>query len=79
MIYAPATTSLIHRRLHRYLTDVVHVDIYWFIGSELHNAPAQLPRLDTPLNGTAEVPWRYHFNTGIVPAVVLGLITNHPQ
>ncbi|KAL2010206.1 hypothetical protein VTN00DRAFT_6013 [Thermoascus crustaceus] len=49
--------------LHRYLTDVAHVDIYWYIGSRLHVAPAELPRLSAPLKGSSVVPWRYHFNT----------------
>lgn len=50
--------------LHRYLTDVAHVDIYWYIGSRLDIAPAELPRLSAPLKGSSIVPWRYHFNTG---------------
>ncbi|KAK7545285.1 putative alpha-N-acetylglucosaminidase [Phyllosticta citricarpa] len=49
--------------LHRYLADVVHVDIYWFIGSRLHLAPTRLPRVNGTLTGSALVPWRYHFNT----------------
>ncbi|KAK8159875.1 putative alpha-N-acetylglucosaminidase [Phyllosticta citribraziliensis] len=49
--------------LHRYLADVVHVDIYWFIGSRLHLAPARLPQVNGTLTGSALVPWRYHFNT----------------
>ncbi|KAH8687430.1 putative alpha-N-acetylglucosaminidase [Tricladium varicosporioides] len=48
--------------LHRYLTDVVHVDIFWYIGSRL-NVSSSLPSLTTPLNGSSIVPWRYHFNT----------------
>lgn len=50
--------------LHLYLADFVHVDIYWFIGSRLHTASTELPRLDVPLKGASTVPWRYHFNTG---------------
>jgi alpha-N-acetylglucosaminidase len=50
--------------LHRYLTDVVHVDIYWFIGSRLNVAPSKLPNLTEPIRGFSTVPWRYHFNTG---------------
>lgn len=50
--------------LHRYLTDVANVDIYWYIGSQLNSAPAQLPALTTPMTGSSTVPWRYHFNTG---------------
>ena len=58
-------------RLHRYLSEVAHVDIYWFIGSRLHLAPAELPRLSAPLKGSSVVPWRYHFNTGVYPIVQL--------
>ncbi|KIW14596.1 hypothetical protein PV08_07380 [Exophiala spinifera] len=47
--------------LHRYLADVAHVDIYWSIGSKLHQLQA-LPACE-PLNGSSVVPWRYHFNT----------------
>jgi hypothetical protein len=50
--------------LHRYLTDVVHVDIFWYIGSRLDVGPSILPALDTPIKGSSIVPWRYHFNTG---------------
>lgn len=50
--------------LHRYLTDIAHVDFYWFIGSRLHLAPPELPLLQAPLSGASTVPWRYHFNTG---------------
>lgn len=50
--------------LHQYLTGVVHVDIWWFIGSRLDQAPSTLPRVDTPILGSSTVPWRYHFNTG---------------
>jgi alpha-N-acetylglucosaminidase len=52
--------------LHRYLTDTIHVDIWWYIGSRLHLAPSSLPPLDVPMNGTSVVPWRYFFNTGTV-------------
>lgn len=50
--------------LHKYLTEVVHVDIHWFIGSRLDQAPPELPALEQPLKGSSVVPWRYHFNTG---------------
>jgi alpha-N-acetylglucosaminidase len=53
--------------LHRYLTDVANVDIYWYIGSQLDLAPARLPRLSRPITGSSTVPWRYHFNTGLAP------------
>ncbi|KAK0609137.1 Alpha-N-acetylglucosaminidase [Lasiodiplodia hormozganensis] len=49
--------------LYRYLADVVEVDIYWFIGSRLHLAPAELPDVNGTLSGASTVPWRYHFNT----------------
>lgn len=42
----------------------MHVDIWWFIGSQLDTGPENLPVLDVPMNGSAIVPWRYHFNTG---------------
>lgn len=49
--------------LRWYLTNIVHVDIYWFIGSQLHQAPAQLPPVNSTYHGASTVPWRYHFNT----------------
>ncbi|KAJ5227700.1 hypothetical protein N7489_008408 [Penicillium chrysogenum] len=49
--------------LHRHLTDVPHVDIYWFIGGRFDVAPSELPHLTTPIQGSSTVPWRYHFNT----------------
>lgn len=51
-------------RLSKYLTDVVHVDIHWFIGNRLDQAPVELPALAEPLKGSSVVSWRYHFNTG---------------
>lgn len=60
-------------RLHRYLTDAVHVDIYWFIGSRLDVAPSNLPRLDKPIHGSSTVPWRYHFNTGEIHITMIAL------
>ncbi|KAE9375356.1 glycoside hydrolase family 89 protein [Stipitochalara longipes BDJ] len=48
---------------HRYLTDVVHVDIFWYIGSQLDTGPSTLPALNAPISGSSIVPWRYHFNT----------------
>jgi alpha-N-acetylglucosaminidase len=51
-------------RLHRYLTDTVHVDIFWYIGSRLGAGPSDLPPLDEPIIGSSIVPWRYHFKTG---------------
>ncbi|KAJ5120246.1 hypothetical protein N7448_010915 [Penicillium atrosanguineum] len=55
--------SALSSGLHRYLTEIVHVDIYWFVGSRLGQAPSSLPRFDTPILGSSTVPWRYHFNT----------------
>lgn len=54
----------LENRLHRYLTDTVHVDIWWGIGSRLDVGPETLPPLDDPIRGSSIVPWRYHFNTG---------------
>jgi alpha-N-acetylglucosaminidase len=51
-------------RLHRYLADIAHVDIYWFIGSRLDLLTGPLPTLCEPLTGSSIVPYRYHFNTG---------------
>ncbi|KAJ5538772.1 hypothetical protein N7494_008251 [Penicillium frequentans] len=55
--------SALSSGLHRYLADIAHVDIYWFIGSRLDQAPTKLPRLRAPIHGSSTVPWRYHFNT----------------
>ncbi|ESZ94395.1 hypothetical protein SBOR_5188 [Sclerotinia borealis F-4128] len=49
--------------LHRYFADVLHIDIWWYIGSQLHLAPEKLPPLNSTLKGSSIVPWRYHFNT----------------
>ncbi|KAE8452789.1 hypothetical protein EG329_013061 [Mollisiaceae sp. DMI_Dod_QoI] len=57
------SVSALASGLHRYLTDVVHVDIWWFIGSQLDVVNSTLPLPATPLNGSSIVPWRYHFNT----------------
>ncbi|KAF2104360.1 putative alpha-N-acetylglucosaminidase [Rhizodiscina lignyota] len=58
-----STLSAISVGLHRYLTDVLKVDIYWYVGSQLNHTPSKLPHLGTPLRGASTVPWRYHFNT----------------
>ncbi|KAJ5769528.1 hypothetical protein N7520_004087 [Penicillium odoratum] len=63
VIVQGTSLSALSSGLHRYLTDVAHVDIYWFIGSRLDQAPAELPRLHAPIVGSSTVPWRYHFNT----------------
>ncbi|KAI9743082.1 MAG: hypothetical protein M1818_003377 [Claussenomyces sp. TS43310] len=55
--------SALSKGLHHYLTDVAHVDIYWYIGSRLLLTPPILPSLSEPLVGNSVVPFRYHFNT----------------
>ncbi|KAM3512272.1 hypothetical protein MY11210_004056 [Beauveria gryllotalpidicola] len=55
--------SAVMQGLHRYLADVAHVDIWWFVGSELDKAPKTLPRLNKTLEGASIVPYRYHWNT----------------
>ncbi|PVH80836.1 glycoside hydrolase family 89 protein [Cadophora sp. DSE1049] len=57
------TLSALSSGLHRYLTDAMHVDIWWFIGSRLDVGPETLPMLDVSMNGSSIIPWRYHFNT----------------
>lgn len=66
-------------RLHRYLADVAHVDIYWFIGSRLDQiSTGQLPKVDGVLTGSSVVPYRYHFNTGNLYFVnTCNLTTDH--
>ncbi|GAB7342283.1 hypothetical protein MBLNU457_g0518t1 [Dothideomycetes sp. NU457] len=49
--------------LRWYLSNIAHVDIFWFIGSRLHLAPYQLPKMNGTYTGSSIVPWRYHFNT----------------
>ncbi|KAI0107278.1 glycoside hydrolase family 89 protein [Nemania sp. FL0031] len=49
--------------LHAYLSSEAHVDIWWFIGSQLDAAPRRLPVLSSPLNGSSVVPYRYYLNT----------------
>ncbi|KAF7914792.1 hypothetical protein BELL_0622g00020 [Botrytis elliptica] len=49
--------------LRKYFTDNLHVDIWWYIGSQIHLAPECLPTLNSTLKGSSIVPWRYHFNT----------------
>ncbi|EAW06433.1 alpha-N-acetylglucosaminidase [Aspergillus clavatus NRRL 1] len=58
-----STLSALSYGLHRYLADIAHVDIYWYIGSQLHLAPTPLPHLSQPLTGSSTVEKRYHFNT----------------
>ncbi|KAH8696754.1 putative alpha-N-acetylglucosaminidase [Talaromyces proteolyticus] len=52
-----------YHRLHKYLSDIAHVGIYWYIGNRLDLAPSELPRLNEPLKGSSVVPWRYDLNT----------------
>ncbi|KAI1176547.1 glycoside hydrolase family 89 protein [Nemania sp. FL0916] len=49
--------------LHAYLSRVAHVDIWWFIGSQLDAAPRKLPFLRDSLKGQSVVPYRYYLNT----------------
>uniref|UniRef100_A0A093V078 Alpha-N-acetylglucosaminidase n=1 Tax=Talaromyces marneffei PM1 TaxID=1077442 RepID=A0A093V078_TALMA len=49
--------------LHRYLADVAHVDMWWFIGNRLDIAPEELPTIEQPITGSSVAQWRYHFNT----------------
>ncbi|KAI0202012.1 glycoside hydrolase family 89 protein [Astrocystis sublimbata] len=49
--------------LHAYLSGEAHVDIWWYIGSQLDEAPEQLPVLNNPLRGSSVVPYRYYLNT----------------
>ncbi|KAI0858666.1 glycoside hydrolase family 89 protein [Xylaria cubensis] len=49
--------------LHTYLSSEAHVDIWWFVGSQLDEAPKHLPVLSSPLNGSSVVPYRYYLNT----------------
>ncbi|KAI6716539.1 hypothetical protein PZA11_004205 [Diplocarpon coronariae] len=55
--------SALSSGLHRYFTETVHVDIWWFIGNRLDTGPDKLPTLDVTIGGSSIVPWRYHFNT----------------
>ncbi|KAI0394292.1 glycoside hydrolase family 89 protein [Xylariaceae sp. FL0594] len=49
--------------LHEYLSSQAHVDIWWFVGSQLDKAPRHLPVPSTPLTGSSIVPYRYYLNT----------------
>ncbi|POR36171.1 Alpha-N-acetylglucosaminidase [Tolypocladium paradoxum] len=57
------TPSALLSGLHAYLSEEAHVDIWWYIGSQLENAPRQLPKLSAPLKRSSVVPYRYYFNT----------------
>ncbi|KAF2788918.1 glycoside hydrolase family 89 protein [Melanomma pulvis-pyrius CBS 109.77] len=58
-----SSLSALATGLRRYLTDVAHVDIHWFIGSRLDEAASPLPRPNSTISGKSIVPWRYYFNT----------------
>ncbi|KAI8628560.1 glycoside hydrolase family 89 protein [Xylariaceae sp. FL1651] len=57
------TVSALLAGLHAYLSSKAHIDIWWFIGSQLDKAPQQLPALSSPLIGSSIVPYRYYLNT----------------
>lgn len=44
------------------MTEVGGVDIFW-TGSRLDEIQSPLPKVGTPITGSAIVPYRYHFNT----------------
>ncbi|TFY63212.1 hypothetical protein EVJ58_g3385 [Rhodofomes roseus] len=56
------TVSACARGLYTYVTQFGGVDIWW-TGSRLSQLSSTLPKVGTPVNGTAIVPYRYHFNT----------------
>ncbi|EME88218.1 glycoside hydrolase family 89 protein [Pseudocercospora fijiensis CIRAD86] len=49
--------------LRWYLVNAMHVDLYWFVGSNFDLAPEALPPLKSTYHGSSIVPYRYHFNT----------------
>jgi alpha-N-acetylglucosaminidase len=57
------SVSALATGLRRYFVDVAHVDLYWFIGSQLGQIAPVLPRPNSTLTGASIVPWRYFFNT----------------
>ncbi|KAL6895990.1 glycoside hydrolase family 89 protein [Trichoderma longibrachiatum] len=57
------TTSALLSGLHKYLSGEANVDIWWFTGSQLHQAPKTLPKLKVPIKGSSVVPYRYYWNT----------------
>lgn len=59
---SPDAETLQGLTIIRYLTEFGGVDIWW-TGSRLHELPEHLPAVGTPVNRTAIVPYRYHFNT----------------
>ncbi|KAK1239757.1 hypothetical protein MKX07_001211 [Trichoderma sp. CBMAI-0711] len=57
------TTSALLSGLHKYLSSEANADIWWFIGSQLDQAPKNLPKLKAPIKGSSVVPYRYYWNT----------------
>ncbi|KAI1439289.1 glycoside hydrolase family 89 protein [Xylaria sp. CBS 124048] len=57
------TVSGLLAGLHAYLSSEAHVDTWWYIGSQLDQAPKRLPALSRPLEGESVVPYRYYLNT----------------
>lgn len=57
------SVSALATGLRRYFVDVAHVDLYWFIGSQLDQSAPVLPRPNSTITGGSIVPWRYFFNT----------------
>ncbi|KAF1361121.1 putative alpha-N-acetylglucosaminidase [Lizonia empirigonia] len=63
IIVSGSSPSALTTGLRRYLTDVAHVDIYWFVGSTLEDIVSPPPRINGTITGQSVVPWRYFFNT----------------
>jgi alpha-N-acetylglucosaminidase len=63
IVVSGSTASALSVGLRRYLHDEAHVDIYWFVGSQLDEAASSLPRTNGTITGQSIVPWRYFFNT----------------
>lgn len=49
--------------LRWYLANILHVDIYWFVGSNFNLIHGDLPRLNQTYHGSSIVPYRYWANT----------------
>jgi alpha-N-acetylglucosaminidase len=63
IVIAGTSLSALSTGLRNYLTDVVNVDLYWFIASPLDGVASPLPRPREVITGASIVPWRYYFNT----------------
>ncbi|KAF2626397.1 glycoside hydrolase family 89 protein [Macroventuria anomochaeta] len=63
VIICGGSLSALSVGLRHYLSDVAHVDIYWFIGNELDKAASPLPGINGTITRQSTVPWRYFFNT----------------